>query len=283
LSNIGLALTLTLVSAYLMGQEPPPLPPTQGPHGLTDEELYVAIVDNGNPLGTMTFSQAVNTDPRRVEALVLQRVIEPFYVAICALEHPGLQAQKIQGAMRHAYLQRNHELRQKSGKITATELAEATQRSWKMNSEIFRVAFEMQTPAAQVLQKLMSTNRQDIRRAFREANRIAQEAGRASQDRTSAESWAQISATLKNMSDNVETHLVEQGEEVIDDEIMWIQPVEHMGSTISRADLFGAVSLKPNLLENFGEVAEHEEYIVTGHRAPAVGLSQYRRMGGRVY
>lgn len=283
MASVGLAWTLTLVSAYLMGQTPPPLPPDQGPHGMTDAELYSNIVDNGDPLGEMSFSQAVNTDPRRIEGLLLQRVIQPFYVAVCALEHPQLAGGKIQEAMLHSYLQRNHELRESGGKITAKEIAEATQRSWKTNGEIFRVAFDMRTPSALTLQRLMSANRQDIRRAFRESHRIATEASRASDNQGASESWLQVAATLKNMSDGVERHMVEQlGEEVIDDEIMWLEIPEQMAGTISREDLFGALSLQSHLEDSFGQY-EFEEYILTGHRAPAVGLAQYRRMGGRIY
>jgi hypothetical protein len=275
-----------MVSAYLMDQEPPPLPPEQGPYGLTDSELFEQIVNDGDPLGSMSFSEAVNADPRRVEGQLLQRVIEPFYLAVFNLEHSKVDLAKVRAAMRHAYLQRNADMRKKDGRITAAEIADATERSWRMNSEIFRVNFEMRTAPAQVLQQLMTANRQDIRRAFRESNRIATEASRASGDASSSQSWQQVAATLKNMADNVEEHIsTHTGEEVIDDEIMWIQEPEQMAGTVSRSDLFGGVSLKPNLdviTEVYGQ-SEHEEYILTGHRAPSVGLGQYRRMGGRVY
>ena len=79
--EIGLAATLTLVAAYVAGSQVPEFPHEQGSHGMTDEELYRRII-NGDPLGDMTFGEAIGQDPRRIEGLILQRVIQPFTLAL---------------------------------------------------------------------------------------------------------------------------------------------------------------------------------------------------------
>ncbi len=277
---IGLAWTLTLVSAYMVGASQPPLPPEQGPHGLTDAELYSRI-DGGDPLANMSFDQAVVHDPRRIEALILQRVIAPFTLAITKLEHPSLNTAAIKAAMRHAYLERNHRMRSDGRLIDATKLVDANKRAWKMNGEVLRVAFEMSTPEAVVLKQLMADNHQDIRRAFAEAREIASQASKGANSDQAVEAWRELYNVMTNMVDMVDRFLMAAvGTELVDDEIAWIQPVgqiEAMGAA-EPDDLFGALSFD----EAMGAY-EYEEYIVTGHRAPAVGLAQYRRMGGRVF
>ena len=304
------------MSAYLLGQEPPPLPPEQGRLGLTDADLYTAIVtEGGDPLGGLSFEDAVLQDPRRVDGLILQRVIGPFYLAVAKIRYPQMDVSRIQGAMRHAYLQRNHDLRMSGpgNVVSPSELARDYEKSWKANGEVLRVAFEMRTPAADTFKELLRANRGDIRRAFREASEIAMRASKVSHTQPAALAWAEIHAVLRNMSDMIEGYMVEGlGMEVIDDEILWIQP-ESMGF-----DLFGALSMDnddDSLLpeDEFGLAAlemaidmdleeddeddfgfdddddddfsgwQFEEHIVSGHRAPAVALSQYRRMGGRFY
>ena len=326
----GLAGTLALVSLYLLGQTPPALPPDQGRHGLTDAQLYDAIIsDSGNPLGDMSFSDAVLRDPRRIDGLILQRVVGPLYLAIAKIRYPQMDVSGIQGAMRHAYLQRNADLRRAGagGIVSAEELAKDYERSWKANGQVLSVAFEISTPAAGVFKELLRANRQDIRRAFRESAEIAGRAGAVSQEKDSQLGWAEIVAILKNMSDMIEQVMVEGlGLEVIDDEILWIQsvPEETMGM-----DLFGALSMDQDDDEDdeddedddddFGALGsvslfeeedygldsldeaidldlagddddddddfgwQYEEHIVSGHRAPAVALPQYRKMGGRFY
>lgn len=287
--DIGLAWTLTLVSAYLVGGSRPELPPEQGPFGMSDDELYDRIHD-GDPLGDMSFGEAVARDPRRIEALLLQRVIQPFTLAIAKIENPNLHMSAIQDAMKHSYLERNHRMRQDGRGITATKLVDANKRAWKMNSEVLKVAFEMSTPEAAVLKQLILANQQDIHRAFREAREITRQASTEAVDEASVGAWKEMGFILENMN-NVIGRYTHAGNpnEVIDDEIQWIQPagqIEKMG-IIERQDLFGALSFDDALdqheedRDSFGY--EWEEYIITGHRAPAVGLAQYRRSGGRVF
>ena len=311
----GLAGTLTLVSIYLLGQTPPALPPDQGRLGLTDAQLYEAIVnEGGDPLGDMSFGEAVTHDPRRIDGLILQRVVGPFYLAVAKIRYPQMDVTGIQGAMRHAYLQRNATLRRAGPgeMVSPVELAKDYEQSWKANGQVLAVAFEMNTPGASIFKELLRANRQDIRRAFRESAEIAARAARVSGDKDSRLAWSEVHAILKNMSDMVEQNMVEGlGMEVIDDEVMWIQPEpESMGmdlfGALSMEDAFGDIgSVSLTAEENYGLDAldeaidldldmdedddddefgwQFEEHIVSGHRSPAVALPQYHRMGGRFY
>lgn len=276
--ELGLAWTLALVSAYLVGSTPPELPPEYREHGMTDDELYQQISSPGNPLGDMTFAQAVNTDPRRIEGLLLQRIIQPFTLATAKLEHPNLNTDAIAAAMEHAYLERNHRLRSDGRPIDAVKIAEANRRAWKMNSEVMRVAFEMSTPEATVLKELMAANYHDIQRAFRESRQIACQASSVATTPVCKDAWAQMDAVLSNMDDLVSRYVSSLAAEVIDEDLGLGAPsLEQTGAT-DGADLFGALSFD----EAMGAY-EFEEHILTGHRAPVIGLAQYRRMGGRVY
>ena len=281
--SIGLAWTLTLVGAYLSDKEKPELPPTQGIDGMTDLDLYQQI-ENGDPLGSMTFEEAVVRDPRRIEALVLQRVIQPFTLALAKLENPNMDTSAIRGAMAHAYLERNHQMRQETGKkICATQIAEANKRAWRMNAKVLKVAWEMETPESRVLKDILTLNQGDIQRAFRESQTICDRAARASVDGKCSLAWKELEEVLGNMCDMIDRNVrASTAVEVIDDEMLTLPKPESMGQ-IRREDLFGALSFDEALADEEMGAYEFEEYIVTGHRAPSVGLSQFRRMGGRVF
>lgn len=281
--DIGLAWMLTLVSAYLSDQGKPKLPPTQGPHGMTDLDLYQQIC-TGDPLGSMAFDAAVAEDPRRIEGLLLQRIIQPFTLALTKVENPHMNVEAIRSAMAHAYLERNHQMRQETGKsITACQLVEANRNAWKMNGEVLRVAWEMNTPEAAVLKQLMADNQGDVKRAFRESTTICDAACQAALSPECAVAWQELKGILENMCDMVDRYVTPSlATEVIDDEMLALpekSPTEAMGQ-LEREDLFGALSFDDAMDAYSGE---YEEYIVTGHRAPVIGLSQYRRMGGRVF
>jgi hypothetical protein len=265
---IGLAWTLSLVSAYMVGENQPPLPPMQMQGGMTDAEVYDQI-SLGDPLGNMEFAEAVVHDPRRIEAMLLQRVIRPFTLAMTKLEHPHLPIEQIEGAMRHAYLERNHRMRMDGTPINACKIADANRDAWKMNADIMRVGFELQGPEAKVLQDIFVANHGDITRAFREGKQICEQAAKVAASEACHGAWQEMGAILQNMCDLVDRYAVATGAEAID-EVAFALPTtsEAMGSA-APDDLFGAY--------------EFEEYIVTGHRAPSVGMAEYRRMGGRVF
>lgn len=280
--DIGIAWTLTLVSAYLSDQGKPQLPPTQGPYGMTDLDLYQQIC-HGDPLGTMTFEQAVAKDPRRIEGLLLQRIIQPFTLALTKVENPHMNLDAIRAAMAHAYLERNHQMRLDNGEghILTSQLVDANRKAWGMNRDILRVTWEMTTPESTVLKGLIADNQGDIQRAFRESITICQAAAAASTSPECQTAWCEMKEILQNMSDMIARYVGQALTEVIDDEMVPISSLESIQQEqmglIDREDLFGALSFD----EAMG--AEYEEYLVTGHRAPAVGLPQYRRMGGRVF
>lgn len=284
--ELGLAWTLTLVSAYLVGASKPELPPEQGAFGMTDAQLYDQLED-GDPLGTMSFGQAVASDPRRIEAMVLQRVLKSFVLGMTRLDHPNVQVDAIKQAMRHAYLERNSRLRGDGRGIDAEKILDANKRAWKMNADVLKVAFEMETPEAIVLKQLMAANKNDIERGFREAAQICAQASTDAPTNESAAAWSTFESLLGNMSDMICRYIsAGQPDEIIDDEFMVIQPVMEEAGAVEPDDMFGALSFDEALAvhEQFGQYfSEHEEYLVTGHRAPAVGLAQYRRMGGRVF
>lgn len=273
--DLGLVGALTLVSAYLSDQGKPELPPTQGRLGMTDLDLYQQIC-HGDPLGAMTFSQAVVEDPRRIEGLVLQRVIQPLVLALTKVENPHMNVSAIQSAMAHAYLERNHQMRRDSKSITAVQIAKANRDAWRMNSEILRVTWETNTPESVMLKTLISHNKRDIDRAFRESLTICKSAASDADSQAEVIAWQELEGVLQNMNEMIDRY-VNPSSEVIDDQSIELPSGPEKMGQIEREDLFGAVSFD----EAMG--AEFEEYVVTGHRSPAIGLSQYRRMGGRVF
>lgn len=277
-TTAGIAAGLALIGVIVMGNAPS-LPDDQGEHGLTDLELYNAI-ESGDPLGNMGFREAVNNDPRRIEGLLLQRIVQPLMYAIAKMQNPTVPMGQIRYATKSGYLHMMDQRRSR-GPITAEVIANSMIAAWQKASEVMLSADGKSqiSPYLPVMKVIILTNMRDISRAFRESIQICKQAQKQAATPAEANAYGQLGAILESMQTGIH-HFVagaKRGEpgEVIDAEIGFgdtfggLDGLDLEIGIVEREDLFGAF--------------EFEEYIVTGHRAPSVGLSQYRRMGGRVY
>jgi hypothetical protein len=270
------------------------LPPEQGEHGMNDSELYDAIIGKlptgGNIMRGMTFAQAVNTDPRRIEALLMQRIIQPMMLSIGRLHSPGVPMDQIEWMARKGYLQ-TMATRRASGGITAPRIAASLIDAWQKASEILIRASDTPrfAPLATTLKGVVLANMADINRAFREAEQICRRAQSVASRSEDKSAYGKMCAMLDSMKTGLIVFAARGKSERIDgamglDEMAEDIAKEGFGA-IEREDLFGAYSLDDRLEDiedEYGRFA-FEEYILSGHRAPAVGLNQFRRMGGRFY
>lgn len=259
------------------------LPPPGGKLGLSDDELYERIsgesVFGTDVLGTLTFEEAVNQDPRRIEAMVLQRIVQPLMLAIGRMASPGAEMDDILFATRVGYLRMLHQRRMRHGDITADVIADSLVESWHTASEVLANAQSNPrfAPLAATIGGIVIANMQDISRAFRECDSLLERAGNVAVSEEETRAWGRVRAILSSMQSALYELLgaARSESEVVDADIGF--------EVFDADDLFGAYVLDEHLEEGRFGAFEFEEYILTGHRAPSVALSQYRRMGGRVY
>lgn len=294
-----MAIMLALLgTVYILGKQPS-IPPTQGEYGLSDEDLYNAIVGDGilgsNVLGNMSFEQAVRTDPRRIEALVMQRIFQPLMLAIGRLASPGLPMGQIQSATRIGYLQMLAERRARQA-LGPDTIAASMIAAWQAASQVLQEAprNSRYAPIAATLKGVLIANQQDIARAFRESINVCNQAADQALNKEDAAGYLRMGAVLESMCLAIQMYVqyasyTPSSSEPIDAEIgLDVFEAEsdkfgRMPGQVETQDLFGAITLDEGLEEEaFGQF-EYEEYIVTGHRAPSVALAEYRRMGGRVF
>lgn len=249
-----------------------------------DGALWQAIVANGDVLLGSSFREAVVCHPLRVESLVTQRIFRPFLLLAMRLVRPWTSVQALDDELRSAWMRRNESLRSSSG-ISASSLGDALASSWKQNSRLIVETLSMPTQETGQVVSVMASRRPDIRRAFTECRTLLEDA--ACVDGSDALGWFKICSVVDDM-EAVLTRLVEgqglEGDADISSDVGLALPAS---SDPDPTDRFGAVSMSsPSDLTDvslFGYHGAHEEYLVSGHRAPAVGLDQYRRMGGRVF
>lgn len=293
-TSIAVMLGLLGLGGVYLASKSEILPPEQGEYALTDSELYSAIIGEG-PGGTdvmkgMTFSEAVNCDPRRIEALLMQRIVQPLVLAAGRLHSPGVPMAHVEQMARVGYL-RMMAHRRTTGGITADRIANSLIDAWTKVSEVFSEAPKQPrfAPVAAMLQGIIVANMRDISRAFREAKQICCQAEKAAASKADALAYGKMCAMLDSMQTGLfffaSAGRKPSKNEVIDDElgldvITAEEAMRGMGE-----DLFGALELDEAIVDVEDEYGrfEFEEHIITGHRAPAVSLAQYRRMGGRFY
>lgn len=272
---------LTLVTAFLVDGAPPEAPAEAGEHDLTDAALWGRILTNHDVLAGMTFDQAVNADPRRIEARIQQAVLLELYATLNAARGDTPHEQM----MKQSYLLRNADIRARNdGQITAPALARANEAAWHHYAEVMRVVFEMKMPEAHMMRQAMVRNRDAIFRAFREAVEVAERAAGASAQPEDSQAWLQMATILKNMWATIEDAIVGKlGEPPQGGGTEWleIQPVPAPAEP--EGPLFGYHPAAESSRYGYHPAAEWEQHIVSGHRAPKMALPQYRRMGGRFY
>jgi hypothetical protein len=196
---------LSLVGAYLLDREDEkPAWPATGPAGLDDTQLWNLIQTNGDVLAGMSFEEALAQDPRRIDALVQQRVTNEFFRALARAPEGNLEQ-----LLRHAYVLRNDALRQ-DGRISAEALAISMEQTWEHYGKILDVAWAMRQPEAVRVREAILANGGEIRRAFREAADITRRAANVAPE-TDRAAWARMFATLHAMWESVETKVAQAG------------------------------------------------------------------------
>lgn len=196
---------LFLLGAYALDKDKPTVP-SEGASGLTDLDLWQRIQDGGDVLGGMTFSVAVTTDPRRIDALIQQRLLHTFYAAL-GLDHEVLDSDS--GLMKHylqdAYLLQLSQVRfQGGGQVTAQGIASLTRISLGeahdlLTKVLWPMADSGKRPKAERAQAAIVEHIEDIHQAFREAGAIAARAADVSdRDR---QAWTEVEALLDSIWD----------------------------------------------------------------------------------
>lgn len=261
---VGLAGVAGVATAISASADSTP-PPEQ------DSELWSRICGSGDVLLGSTFESSVLSDPLKVDALLWQRVVRPLFLLCLRMVRPWVSVEEMDAQLHSAWAERNERLRQ-SGCLNVEGLASSLSSAWKNNNRILVDSMKVGTPESDRAREAMRANLPSIRSAFSECRQICNTA--ACIDEKNACCWLQICAVIDNM-EAVVNHL-SGGSASFDPDIsadLGVQTEEVHGDS----DRFGAVSVDE---DSFGQ---WEEFIVSGHRAPSVGLGQYRRMGGRVF
>lgn len=197
--------------------------PDEGERQLPDATLWDLIISGGNVLGDMTFRQAVHQDPRRVEALITQRVQLPLYAVMTTTLPP-----ETDDFRRAAYMERNELLRE-AGPITATTLAvvmefESEEYLPILEQALFPMAGRGDA-TAQAIQAQVEAYGEALLRGLREGRAISLQAA-AMSDAESATAWRQIGDVIKRTWEPIKARLDHLGSPVL--ELPWNLPPEDM-------------------------------------------------------
>jgi hypothetical protein len=249
----SLAALLALVSAYVLEEEgkKPGWPDPVAEQGLDDRRLYELAQGDGDVLQGMDFADAVARDPRRIEALLMQRVVIELYGALDQMRG------RSQELVVHDMALRNAAIREAcNGSVPLGAIVEDWRGRWEWYQKLFAVLLQsrrfgrLEDPffAAVV------TNRAAIARAFRESAEIARRAALAAPDETQEGGWSEIGATIDNMKLTMDNALAQIG-----------APALAGGG------------------EGYGYSVEDwtSSQGSGGHRAPGMMIDQWWRSGGR--
>jgi len=288
---------VALLEAWMLDKEEGknwPEDPTLG--GLSDHDLWERMIQNGDILAGMTFAEAVAQDPRRIEALIDQRVVWDFWNALDWLQGP-----RTEGLMEMAWRQGNAEIRQRLGQITAPALAARRSQMWDHYQKWLEVAKAMRRPGvpAERFWASVIANRRVIARAFRESAEIANRAAAVAGTDENGDAWRQMGALITNMHEQLAAAIAEiagagAGEEGGAPPIagpgggggggeeMRALPVPEEGVTIPEAAPEGEGGEGGGGEETFGWEPDWVlSQSLQGNRAPGTDLPQYHREGGR--
>lgn len=167
-----------------------------------DRRLWEAIEGVGDPLGEMSFDQAVRIAPLRIEALVHQRVHRAFH-AIYGLGPGGMGPAGMGGLQAETYRLRNGTLREVHGRVTASAIADSLLRNWEDYSGILVGQCRMAERAGQraAFTRFFAAHLPDLRRAFTEARAIALRASEATGEEQDQEAWRNVATAMRAMGD----------------------------------------------------------------------------------
>lgn len=264
------ALVLMLMARYADGEGPEIPDGRQGQLGLTDLQVWESIWDpQGDPMNGMRFSQACVQDPRRIDALIQQRILVRFFAILA--QSRGNNPREI---MRDSYLLRNSGIRANYGGITAMGLAQDLRVSWEGDGEdpgyrdLFTRALwpmaDAGRPEVVAIQDAIVANAQDIFRAFKEAAALAMRAAMCSEADEDMEAWEIMHGVITAMWETLSRRLGELGAQRPNED--WTLPEEELQTALPNVQFAGNAA----------------QYMPSGHRAPVQGLPQWRRAGGRV-
>lgn len=249
-----------------------------------DGEVWDAIVSGRDVLLGASFDEAVREHPLRVESLVTQRVFRPFLLLCSRLVRPWATVASIDEQLRSAWLGRNRSLRSSWSGLSVRALADADASSWRSNSRLLVDTMSVPTEEVGRVKAVMASRRPDIHRAFEECRELIRRASCVAG--TDSFGWLVLLSVVDDMEavvlHIVDAQILEGSADIVPD--LGFEDSDRPDA----ADRFGAVSLSddrrlPTADQKFGYHGAHEEFILSGHRAPSVGLPQYRRMGGRVF
>ena len=216
---VTLAATLALMEAYLLDGTPPALPPAGAVGGLTDEDLWTRLASgDGDVLDGMDFATAVVQDPRRIAALIEQRVLDGFYRPLAYLSG------KSEGAIRHSWLAGYAALREQRGRVDAVgirdlwlsmQAQETVTRGGQAEVQppnylrLLDAGVAMARPGTPARSFWESTEgrQQTLQRMFAEATEIADRAAMLATDDASAEAWQQIGILMQTLDASLRDRL----------------------------------------------------------------------------
>lgn len=172
---------------------------------MTDEALWDAIETMGDPLGGLSFEEAVARDPLRVEALVHQRIHRAFH-DILGLE-TGMRGSEAGFYQRESFLMHCRSAREGGGgRATSRSIADVLELNWETYSQLLDAGVRqaLGNPVAMAWFTRLANRADDLRAAFAEACRIAgraAEVAAVSGREVDAAGWRSVSCVTRNMGD----------------------------------------------------------------------------------
>lgn len=257
----GLPVVLSLAWALLVEERPVGEAEPEGgggmEGGLTDRDLWRLVVTGVDPLAGMRLQEAVRQDPRRVEAMMQQRLLLGLGL------RPGDPACMLAG---QAWGLRNRALREADGRITATALADTNELHWQDYQRLLEVLDQMKEKADEV-RGILVTQGPALARCLREAEQIGRWAAAAAASEEDRAGWERMAALFGRMGQEMRPLLPGFG--------------QLSGYRTATQDY----SFDPRGLEavRFTPTEEWQQYVPSGQRGPGMTRETWRTMGGRFY
>ena len=262
---LSLSALVGVLSAFYIEGRPPEAPAGGDEGNLDDATIWDRIARGGNVLGECTFYQAVNNDPRRIDALIWQRLLLAWF----AIE--GLVGERPMEILRHSYLVQLSSIRDTYGVVSAEGLAEAARLTWEGYDVVLsKAAWPMAqrgAPEATRLRAAIIENHNDIFRGFREAREIARRAAGEATREIDQDAWERIGAIIERSWSAMADHMIR--DEVEEEQLIWGGPGGGGASGGGGAGSAYGATWTPGVFPS-------------GHRSPHAAYPQWRAMGGRI-
>ena len=294
---LSLASTIQSVWDAYIDNNPPEITDDGGEvEGVADTVIWEDIRSSAgddpiSPLRGMEFDTAVAVDPRRIDAMIQQRVSGPMYKVNRMVadaqdwtghEEDRAQLQRNEAYLdRYQYLLRMHLIRQNhNGEVDAEGLAQTFQLSWQSASKILETSVKMVRPGttAELMWNAIAQTFPDIQRNLREAQGLAERAAGSAPDGESMEAWERYVELLKNIEENYRNGLESMGQNIaqLGGEGFGSLNGPRIGARGARIATFGGVSNASWL----------QDRMLAGRRTTQgaqASVGQWRRSGGRYW